>query len=132
MPFRHSFRSGPNLLGAVDKVFERPEAYRGLSADNVRPVHECLPEAAPGLVEIWDTLKPKDKREIEAWDAPFDELTEKSPQVRLAAKIAANVKRWTKQGTRAGDVLILVRQRGALFEAIIRSLEGRPCAGRRG
>jgi ATP-dependent exoDNAse (exonuclease V) beta subunit (contains helicase and exonuclease domains) len=67
----------------------------------------------PGLVEIWDTLKPKDKREIEAWDAPFDELTEKSPQVRLAAKIAATVKRWTKQGTRAGDVLILVRQRGA-------------------
>jgi len=123
VPFRHSFRSGPNLLGAVDKVFERPEAYRGLSADNVRPVHEWLPEATPGLVEIWDTLKPKDKREIEAWDAPFDELTEKSPQVRLAAKIAATIKRWTKQGTRAGDVLILVRQRGALFEAIIRSLK---------
>src|SRR5215212_3029672 len=39
VPFRHSFRSGPNLLGAVDKVFERPEAHRGLSADNVRPVH---------------------------------------------------------------------------------------------
>ena len=131
VPFRHSFRSGPNLLGAVDKVFERPQAYRGLSADNVRPVHEWLPEAMPGLVEIWDTIKPKEKREIEAWDAPFDELTEKSPQVRLAAKIAANVKRWTKQGTRAGDVLILVRQRGAVFEAIIRSLEGCPCAGRR-
>jgi ATP-dependent helicase/nuclease subunit A len=123
VPFRHSFRSGPNLLGAVDKVFERPEAHRGLSADNVRPAHECLPEARPGLVEIWDTLKPNNKREIEAWDAPFDELTEKSPQVRLAAKIAATVKRWTKQGTRAGDVLILVRQRGALFEAIIRSLK---------
>ena len=123
VPFRHSFRSGPNLLGAVDKVFERPQAYRGLSADNVRPVHEWLPEARPGVVEIWDTIKPKEKREIEAWDAPFDELTEKSPQVRLATKIAANVKRWTKQGTRAGDVLILVRQRGAVFESIIRSLK---------
>jgi ATP-dependent helicase/nuclease subunit A len=123
VPFRHSFRSGPNVLGAVDKVFERPEAFRGLSSDNVRTVHECLPQAAPGLVEFWDTVKPKDKREIEAWDAPFDELTERSPQVRLAAKIAANVKRWTKQGTRAGDVLVLVRQRGALFEAIIRSLK---------
>ncbi|MGZ3283122.1 MAG: UvrD-helicase domain-containing protein, partial [Xanthobacteraceae bacterium] len=31
VPFRHSFRSGPNVLGAVDKVFERPEAFRGLS-----------------------------------------------------------------------------------------------------
>ena len=123
VPFRHSFRSGPNLLGAIDKVFERPEAFSGLSADKVPTVHEWLPDAAPGLVEIWDTLKPKDKREIEAWDAPFDELTERSPQVRLAAKIAANVKRWMKQGTRAGDVLVLVRQRGALFEAIIRSLK---------
>jgi ATP-dependent helicase/nuclease subunit A len=123
VPFRHSFRSGPNLLGAVDKVFEQPQAYRGLSADNVRPVHEWLPEARPGVVEIWDTIKPKEKREIEAWDAPFDELTEKSPQVRLATKIAANIKRWTKQGTRAGDVLILVRQRGAVFEAIIRALK---------
>ena len=123
VPFRHSFRSGPNLLGAIDKVFERPEAFSGLSADNVPTVHEWLPQAAPGLVEIWETLKPKDKREIEAWDAPFDELTERSPQVRLAAKIAANVKRWMKQGTRAGDVLVLVRQRGPLFEAIIRSLK---------
>ena len=94
-------------------------------------VHEWLPEATPGLVEIWDTLKPKDKREIEAWDAPFDELTEKSPQVRLAAKIAATVKRWTKQGTRAGDVLILVRQRGAAVRGDHPLAEGRPCAGRR-
>src|SRR5205814_467217 len=25
VPFRHSFRSGPHVLAAVDKVFERPE-----------------------------------------------------------------------------------------------------------
>ena len=121
--FRHSFRSGPNVLGAVDDVFGRPEAFAGLSADAVRTVHESLPDAAPGVVEIWDTTKPKDKREIEAWDAPFDELTETSPQVRLATRIAKNVKRWTEQGARAGDVLVLVRQRGPLFEAIIRALK---------
>jgi ATP-dependent helicase/nuclease subunit A len=121
--FRHSFRSGPNVLGAVDEVFGRPEAFVGLSADAVRTVHEALPDAAPGLVEIWDTIKPASKREIEAWDAPFDQLTETSPQVRLAAKIAKNVKHWMKQGARAGDVLVLVRQRGPLFEAIIRALK---------
>src|SRR5712692_6014815 len=121
--FRHSFRSGPNVLGAVDRVFGRPEAFAGLSADAVETVHEPLPDAAPGLVEICDTAKPEEKREIEAWDAPFDALTETSPQVRLAAKIAGNVKRWMKQGARAGDVLVLVRQRGALFEAIIRALK---------
>src|SRR5229473_2137850 len=121
--FRHSFRSGPNVLGAVDEVFARPEAFAGLSADAVKTVHEPLADAAPGLVEIWDTTKPADKREIEAWDAPFDQLIETSPQVRLAAKIARNVKRRMKGGARAGDVLVLVRQRGPLFEAVIRALK---------
>jgi ATP-dependent helicase/nuclease subunit A len=121
--FRHSFRSGPNVLGAVDQVFAQPEAFAGLSADADTTVHESLPDAAPGLVEIWEIIKPASKREIEAWDAPFDQLTETSPQVRLAAKIAKNVKGWMREGARAGDVLVLVRQRGPLFEAIIRALK---------
>jgi ATP-dependent helicase/nuclease subunit A len=123
LPFRHSFRSGPNVLTAVDQVFARPQAYTGLSADNVSPVHEWLPEAPPGMVEIWDTLKPSEKREIEAWDAPFDDLSERSPPVRLAGRIAREVRRWIRDGARAGNVLVLVRQRGALFEAIIRALK---------
>src|SRR5438552_8708524 len=121
--FRHSFRSGPNVLGAVDAIFARPEAFAGFSAEVANTVHESLPNAAPGLVENWEIIKPASKREIEAWDAPFDQLTETSPQVRLAAKIAKNVKAWMKQGSRAGDVLVLVRQRGPLFEAIIRALK---------
>jgi ATP-dependent helicase/nuclease subunit A len=122
--FKHSFRSGPNILAAVDKVFERKDIHASVTTDsNGIPPHIALPDAAPGLVEIWDTIKPQDKREIEAWDAPFDELTETSPQVRLAARIARTVRRLAEQGTRAGDVLVLVRQRGPLFEAIIRALK---------
>ncbi len=121
--FRHSFRSDINVLGAVDEVFGQPRAFAGLCADAVGTVHEPLPDAAPGIVEIWDTIKPEQRREIEAWDAPFDETTETSPQVRLAAKIARNVRQWIRHGSRAGDVLVLVRQRGALFEAIIRELK---------
>src|SRR5258708_23184258 len=117
--FRHSFRSGPNVLGAVDEVFARPEAFAGLSADAVKTVHEPLADAAPGVVEIWDSTKPADKREIEAWDAPFDQLIETSPQGRLAANNARNVKRWMKGGARAGAVLVLVRQRGPLFQAVL-------------
>ena len=123
LPFLRSFRSGPNVLGAVDQVFARPQAHTGLSADNVPPVHEWLPQAPAGVVEIWETLRPSDKREIEAWDAPFDDLSERSPQVRLAARIAREVRQWIREGASAGDVLILVRQRGALFEAIIRALK---------
>src|SRR5262245_11763123 len=123
VPFRHSFRSGATLLEAVDTVFARPQAYTGLSADNVKTVHEALPDAVPGVVEIWDAIKPDAKREIEAWDAPFDDVTETSPQARLAQKIARNVRLWINRGASAGDILVLVRQRGPLFEAIIRALK---------
>ncbi len=59
--FKHSFRSGEIVLGAVDKVFFPPHAHAGLTADPVPPIHEALPEAAPGLVEIWD-LATSDER----------------------------------------------------------------------
>ncbi len=122
--FKHSLRSGPNILAAVDKVFGRKDIYESVTTDTHGiPPHIALPDAAPGLVEIWDTIKPQERREIEAWDAPFDELTETSPQVRLAARIARAVRQMIGQGSRPGDVLVLVRQRGALFEAIIRALK---------
>ncbi len=58
VPLRHSFRSGPNLLAAVDQVFARAEAFNGLSADNVPTVHESLPGMTPGLVEIGTRSNP--------------------------------------------------------------------------
>ncbi len=43
VPFRHSFRSGPNVLGAVDTVFERPEAFtRALRRRRADRSHESL------------------------------------------------------------------------------------------
>jgi ATP-dependent helicase/nuclease subunit A len=130
--FKHSFRSGPNILAAVDKVFEPRHIYASVTTDiGGVPPHIALPNAAPGLVEIWDTIKAQEKRDIEAWDAPFDELTETSPQILLAARIARTIRQMVEQGSRAGDVLVLVRQRGPLFEAIIRELKDRriPVAG---
>ncbi len=55
--FKHSFRSGENVLGAVDTVFAGAEAHAGLTADPVPPVHQALPDMAPGLVEIWDAVE---------------------------------------------------------------------------
>jgi ATP-dependent helicase/nuclease subunit A len=122
--FGHSFRSGANVLGAVDEVFRARDIFVSITTDETGvPRHEALPHAAPGLVEIWPLLKPEEKREIEGWDAPFDALTQTSPQVRLARKIAKTIGLWQRQGTRPGEVLILVRRRGPLFEAIIRALK---------
>jgi ATP-dependent helicase/nuclease subunit A len=121
---QHSFRSGANVLAAVDRVFARKEIFLSVTADaGGIPPHAALPETAPGMVEVWPLVSAEDRREIQGWDAPFDQLAETSPPVRLAQRIARNVSSWITRGTRPGDVLILVRQRGPLFEAIIRALK---------
>ena len=136
--FEHSFRSGPNVLGAVNAVFAPHDVYVSVTSDQqgMAP-HLPLPDAAPGVVEIWPLMRPQDRREIEGWDAPFDALSVTSPQVRLARRIADTIAngiltreplgRGRKPMT-AGDVLVLVRQRGPLFEAIIRALKDRRIA----
>jgi ATP-dependent helicase/nuclease subunit A len=135
--FDHSFRSGENVLGAVDEVFRFPNIYRSIASNHDgklvhKLTHLALPGAAPGLVEIWPLMEPDPLPDMTAWDAPFDAVSETSPQVKLAAKIAATLRGFIDGGTpvgaerramRYGDVLILVRQRGALFGAIIRALK---------
>jgi ATP-dependent helicase/nuclease subunit A len=96
------------------------------------PPHLALPDALPGVVEIWEPEQPDERREIEGWDAPFDLVNETSPRVKLARRIARHVRGLVGRGAaRSGDVLVLVRQRGPLFEAIIRALkqEGVAVAG---
>jgi ATP-dependent helicase/nuclease subunit A len=131
--FDHSFRSGPNVLGAVDAVFASAAIHRSITSDEAgMPAHLALPAAVPGVVEVWPMVEAEPKTEMEAWDAPFDALPESSPRAKLAAKIARTVRGWIVAGTPVGDnrrpltpgdVLILVRQRGPLFEAIIRALK---------
>jgi len=123
--FEYSFRSGENVLGAVDEVFRRSEIARSVSSDTDGfPPHIALPNTPPGVVEIWEPEKPDERREIEGWDAPFDTVSETSPRVKLARRIARTVRQAVDQrAARYGDILILVRQRGELFEAVIRALK---------
>jgi ATP-dependent helicase/nuclease subunit A len=119
-----SFRSAVGVLNAVDAVFKQPAAFQGLTADPTWTVHQALPDAVPGKVEIWELIGPEEKDTgKEGWDAPFDTTSETSPSVKLAAKIARTVKSWIERGTRPREVLILVRQRGPMFEAVIRALK---------
>ncbi|MBV8791294.1 MAG: double-strand break repair helicase AddA, partial [Pseudolabrys sp.] len=128
----YSFRSAAEVLEAVDTVFKRPEAFRGLTADPVWTVHQALPDAAPGEVEVWELTGP-DQKDIdqEGWDAPFDTAGETSPAIKLGAKVGRTVRQWTAKGVQPGHILILVRQRGPFFEAVIRALkrEGIAVAG---
>jgi ATP-dependent helicase/nuclease subunit A len=130
--FKHSFRSGANILGAVDAVFRSPEVFISVTTDDAGiPPHIAVRDQSPGLVELWPMIEPDEKQQIEGWDAPFDETSETSPRVRLAQRIAKTIKTWIAQhlavaegrAARPGDILVLVRQRGALFEAIISELK---------
>jgi ATP-dependent helicase/nuclease subunit A len=133
LEFKHSFRSLQVVLDAVDKVFARPEAFAGLSTDKAPTAHTAVREHAAGFVELWDLIEPDDKPEVEAWDAPFDTPSEANPRAKLARMIAGSIRTWMAHETvgsgsdrhvvRPGDILILVRQRGPLFEAIIRALK---------
>ena len=136
-----SFRSTEAILSAVDRVFDDTDARRGLSFDpGPLTPHAAARAAAPGLVELWPPLEPDATEEASPWTAPVDAPGLGDPVDRLAERIAGHVRLWLAGGhclpdrdrpIRAGDILILVRRRGAIFEAIIRALKtaGVPVAG---
>ncbi|KAB1075767.1 double-strand break repair helicase AddA [Methylobacterium planeticum] len=127
-----SFRSSRGVLRAVDATFAIPDHYGGLSFDDAATgtVHTTARGAAPGAVELWPIEEPAEEVEPDAWTAPVDAPEANAPAIRTARRIARAVKAWTTQGDvrghrrRPGEILILVRKRGAAFEEVIRALKG--------
>src|SRR4051812_32887728 len=134
LAFRHSFRSGIAILQSVDHVFRDATIYRSIHAENAWPVHEALPDAGPSLIDLWALELPDSRPEIEGWRAPFDAVSETSPEVRLARRIQAEIEALVAGGTMTGsagrrrplgygDILVLVRRRGNAFDAVIQALK---------
>jgi ATP-dependent helicase/nuclease subunit A len=133
--FTYSFRSGAAVLRAVEHAFRAPEIYRSITTDrDGMPPHEALDDAGPGLIELWPLAEADKRDEIEGWRAPFDGVSVTSPEVKLSARIQAEIRRLVASGTmtgpkgerrplRYGDVLVLVRRRGNLFDAVIQALK---------
>jgi ATP-dependent helicase/nuclease subunit A len=142
LAFKHSFRSGTAILQSVDHVFRDETIYRSIHAEHAYPLHEALPDAGPSLIDLWALELPDPRQDIEGWRAPFDAVSETSPEVRLARRIQAAIKALIAEGTMTGnagsrrrlsygDVLVLVRRRGNAFDAVIQALKhaGIPVAG---
>jgi ATP-dependent helicase/nuclease subunit A len=132
--FTYSFRSGPAILQSVDFVFRDEAIYRSIHAENAYPIHETLPDAGPGLIDLWELQLPDKKDDIEGWRAPFDGVSATSPEVKLARRIQAEIRSLVESGTltgragnrrplRYGDMLVLVRRRGNAFDAVIQALK---------
>jgi len=133
--FTYSFRSGAGVLRAVESAFQSSDVYRSITTDaDGMPPHMALDDAGPSLIERWPLAEADDKKDIEGWRAPFDGVSVTSPEVKLSKRIQAEIKRLVTSGTmtgpkgarrplRYGDVLVLVRRRGNIFDAVIQALK---------
>lgn len=118
-----SFRSTPDVLGAVDRVFQEESAHRGLSQEVSAPVHEAI-RRDPGIVDLWPLEVEADIEEPEDWRLPVDHVGSGSPMLKVARRIAAQIAGWMREGTAdPGEVMILVRKRGPFVEALNRELK---------
>lgn len=147
VPLTFSFRSAPGVLSAIDKVFEHADHKAGLFAEGeVWMPHQAVKHQLPSLVELWPLVAVPPNESPREWTLPLDLLDEQDPANLLAQRIAQKIAQltdpcsgewvhdsWTLQRrpVRPGDILILVRKRGAFFEAVIRALKknGIPTAG---
>lgn len=139
MDLLYSFRSSPAVLQVVDETFAH--GFERALGDS--PRHIAFKSDLPGRVDLWPLIEPTRTDEDENWDDPVDLVNETHHTAQLANKIAAEIRRLIAAGTRipdeagkprpmhAGDVLILVQRRSALFAEIIRACkaEGLPIAG---
>jgi len=146
VPLLDSWRSTAEVLGFVDAVYAAPQALAGLrpegAAGGELVTHNPRRPHA-GCVDLWPLEEGETQEETDPW-APVDIEPPESANKRLARRIAGQVKamidrreavidKRTKQARpmHAGDVLILVRRRKALFHEIIRALKraGVPVGG---
>ena len=141
--FAHSFRSGAGVLHAVERTFRSADIFRSITSDEAgMPEHLALGDAAPACVDLWELEESEERQELEGWSAPFDAVSERSPDVRLAQRIRDGIKDLLRNraatgvGERRrplsyGDMLVLVRRRGRTFNAVIQVLKqaGMPVAG---
>jgi len=142
VPLQASWRSTGEVLGFVDAVFAGgvPPSPEALSHPAMRKGHR-------GCVDLWPLVEEPQTQERSAWTTPLDAEAETSANKQLARAIAAEIHETVARGdavfdrgladgrewrpAQYGDMLILVRKRGPLFEEILRALKqaGAPVAG---
>lgn len=132
-----SYRSAPAVLSVVDEVFAAAAAADGLTWDAKPILHHSNRDGQGGLVELWPALSPEDVADPIPWDAPLDQMSARSPEVRLIKKIADEIAGWLKGGEilesagrpiSPGDIMILVRTRGSFADRMVRALKRRNIA----
>ncbi|MCZ8187170.1 MAG: double-strand break repair helicase AddA [Beijerinckiaceae bacterium] len=133
VPLNYSFRTSPDLLELVDRIFADPAFRSGVALSGEAVAHQAAWPDFPGEAELWPIVRP-----------PVPDLApagpRQPPEQGLAEKVAGTIRGWIDTGAchlrdgkpiQPGDILILVRERGPFFEAMLRALKrrGLPVAG---
>lgn len=136
---KYSFRSAPSILRLVDETFSKH--FTQALGDNTE--HIAHKETLAGRVDLWPLIPAVKTEEDKNFEDPVDLISETHHATRLANQIAAQIKDIIDQGVHipdenrpdrpvhAGDFLILVRRRSALFAEVIRACKAAklPIAG---
>jgi ATP-dependent helicase/nuclease subunit A len=130
---KKSRRSAPQVLAFIDAVSNLPEVRAGLQpgVTDGAPIEHQRHRTEPGCVELWPLEEADPPVELDPW-LPVDAEPPESANKKLARRMATEIARIIASGEGgAGDIMILVRRRKALFEEIIRALKQRgvPVAG---
>jgi len=131
LPLRDSFRTLPEVLAAVDRVFARPDLHEAV-LEEVAVEHQTARAETGGRVTLWPPLRDvADEADPDAWPTTPPQQQTQGAARRVAERIAREIKGWIDAGRHLGprgrpvtadDVLILVQVRSVLFHEIIRAL----------
>ena len=132
-----SFRSTAPVLSLVDTVFRDALAADGVVADGGVLEHLAHRAGAAGRVELWPLAMAPPIEKPGDWTVPAENMgLVSAPQLLadgLAGAVAAMLARGERLESRgralqAGDILVLVRRRGAFATALVRALKARGVA----
>ena len=130
LKLEYSFRSSPAILRLVDETF----GARFPAALGDAVLHHAYRDEMPGRVDLWPVITSAAEKADENWEDPVDLVAETHHSAQLADKIALEISTMIDSGVHiplgedqlsrpvhAGDFLILVQRRSALFAQIIRA-----------
>ncbi len=133
VPLNISFRSTVPILEAVDYVFAQDDAAQGLSfLDGAIIEHFAFRQGEAGLVELWDVETTESPSPTSAFEPWAEDMSGANALNTVCLRIASQIRHWLDSGEplqskgrpiRAGDVLILVRQRDPFTAPMIRALK---------
>lgn len=127
-----SYRSAPAILKAVDAVARIDAVARALSSSGAPQAHSAKREQAVGQVVLHPPIPAPEKTERESFTMPAEYVITRSAAQLLADHVADHVAAWIAAGEwRAGDILILTRNRKPIVQPLLRALQRRnvPVAG---